>query len=126
MSCGVGRRLGSDPALLWLWRRATAPIRPLAWEHPYAQGAALEKAKRPKKNLYFVIISNKFSGLYLMCIILSSFWIVCFCPLTTQLNVNIFNINCMNFLGKDIMDSLLFIFVKNIPPPKKTQIFSPT
>ena len=31
-SCGVGRRRGSDPALLWLWRRlmATAPIRPLA------------------------------------------------------------------------------------------------
>ena len=30
MSCGVGRRCGSDPALLWLWLRlaATAPIRP--------------------------------------------------------------------------------------------------
>ena len=37
-----------DPAFLWLWRRlvATAPIRPLAWEPPYATGAALEKAKR--------------------------------------------------------------------------------
>ena len=37
-----------DPALLWLWRRpaATAPIRPLAWEPPYAAGATL---KRPKK-----------------------------------------------------------------------------
>ena len=37
-----------DLALLWLWRRlvATAPIRPLAWEPPYAAGAAL---KRPKK-----------------------------------------------------------------------------
>src|SRR5512135_1808292 len=34
MSCGVGCRRGSDPALLWLWCRpvATAPIRPLAWE----------------------------------------------------------------------------------------------
>ena len=34
-----------DPALLWLWRRpaATAPIRPLAWEPPYAAGAALKK-----------------------------------------------------------------------------------
>ena len=32
VSCGVGCRLGSDPALLWLWRRpvATAPIQPLA------------------------------------------------------------------------------------------------
>ena len=38
-------------ALLWLWRRsaATAPIRPLAWEPPYAMGAALEKTKRQKK-----------------------------------------------------------------------------
>ena len=43
VSCGVGSRLGSDPALLWLWRRpvATAPIRPLAWEPPYATGGAL-------------------------------------------------------------------------------------
>jgi len=37
--------------LLWLWRRpaATALIRPLAWEPPYAAGAALEKAKSQKK-----------------------------------------------------------------------------
>ena len=51
MSCGVGRRCGSDPALLWLWHRlaATAPIRPLAWEPPYAAGAALEKAKKKRK-----------------------------------------------------------------------------
>ena len=51
MSCGVGCRRGSDPALLWLWCRpaATAPIRPLALEPPYATGAAQEKAKRPKK-----------------------------------------------------------------------------
>ena len=50
-SCGVGRRRGSDPALLWLWRRpvATARIRPLAWELPYAAEAALEIAKRQKK-----------------------------------------------------------------------------
>ena len=48
MSCGVGRRLGSDPTLLWLWRRlvATTPIRPLAWKPPYAVGTAQEKAKR--------------------------------------------------------------------------------
>jgi len=51
VSCGVGCRRGSDPALLWLWRRpvATAPIVPLAWEPPYAAGAAQEIAKRPKK-----------------------------------------------------------------------------
>ena len=44
MSCGVGRRLGSDPALLWPWWRpaATAPVCPLAWESPCATGVALK------------------------------------------------------------------------------------
>ena len=43
VSCGVGRRRGSDPALLWLWCRlaAAAPIQPVAWEFPYASGMAL-------------------------------------------------------------------------------------
>ena len=62
MSCGVGCRHGYNPALLWLWRRlaATAAIRPLAWEPPYAAGAALENThthththtgqKNPPKN----------------------------------------------------------------------------
>ena len=51
MSCGVGHRRSWDPELLWPWCRlvATALIRPLAWEYPYAAGAALEKAKRQKK-----------------------------------------------------------------------------
>ena len=51
MSCGVVCRRGSDPALLWLWCRlaSTAPFRPLAWDPPYATGAALEKAKKDKK-----------------------------------------------------------------------------
>jgi len=37
--------------LLWLWHRpvAIAPITPLACEPPYAEGTALEKAKRQKK-----------------------------------------------------------------------------
>ena len=54
VSCGVGNRYGSDPELLWLWRRmaATAPIRLLAWEPPYAMGTALEKTKRQKKIQY--------------------------------------------------------------------------
>ena len=57
MSCGVGRRLGSDPALLWLWPRwaAVTPIRPLAWESSYAMSVALKskkkKQKQNKKNL---------------------------------------------------------------------------
>ena len=50
MSSGVGRRCGSNPALLWLWRRlaAAALIRPLAWESQYAVGVAQEMAKRQK------------------------------------------------------------------------------
>ena len=52
MSCGVGHRLSSDLALLWLWCRLTAIalIRPLAWELPYAVGEALERQKTKKKN----------------------------------------------------------------------------
>ena len=47
VSCGVGHRRGSDPALLWLWCRpaAVALIGPLAWEPPYATSAALKKKK---------------------------------------------------------------------------------
>ena len=52
MSCGVGRRCGLDPALLWLWRRPAdaAPIRPLAWESPYAIDEAVKKKR--KKDLH--------------------------------------------------------------------------
>ena len=56
MSCGVGRRHGLDPVLLWLWCRpaATALIRPLAWEPPYVAGVALkskkEKNEKERKN----------------------------------------------------------------------------
>ena len=51
MSWGVGCKRGSDPVLLWLWHRsvATAPIQPLAWEPPYASGAALKRQKDQKK-----------------------------------------------------------------------------
>ena len=40
-----------DTVLLWLWSRlaATAPIKPLSWEPPYAAAAAQEMAKRRKK-----------------------------------------------------------------------------
>ena len=51
MSCGVGCRRSSDPALLWLWCRLASPalIRSLVWEPPYAAGVALGKARRQKK-----------------------------------------------------------------------------
>ena len=51
MSCGVGHRGGSDPALLWRWCRLTAvtPIRPLAWEPLSAADAALKSKKKKRK-----------------------------------------------------------------------------
>ena len=47
VSCGVGRRRGSDLVLPWLWCKAaaTALIQPLAWEPPYAAVAALGEKK---------------------------------------------------------------------------------
>ena len=38
ISCSVGHRFSSDPVLLSLWCKlpAVTPIRPLAWELPYA------------------------------------------------------------------------------------------
>ena len=50
-SCGVGRRLGLDLELLWLWCRpvAIAPIGPLAWDPPYAARAAQENGEKTKK-----------------------------------------------------------------------------
>ena len=68
MSCGVGQRYGSEPMLLWLWYRptATAPIRLLAWELPYATGAALKsknKERKKKKRKYLTHLKIKKSGL---------------------------------------------------------------
>ena len=47
MSGGVVHRCSLDPVLLCLWCRpgAVAPIRLLAWEPPYALGAALKRQK---------------------------------------------------------------------------------
>ena len=51
MSCGVGHRCGLELLLLWLWRRlvATASVRPLTWEPPYASGVVLKRQKTKKK-----------------------------------------------------------------------------
>ena len=48
VSYDVGHRCVSDPKLLWLWcgPAATAPIRSLAWEPPYAMGVALKRQKK--------------------------------------------------------------------------------
>ena len=62
MSCGVGCRCDSDPALLclWLWCRpaAAAQIRPLAWELPYAAGVALKKQERKKLSTSLLLHPN--------------------------------------------------------------------
>ena len=49
--CGVGPRRGSDPKLLWLWRRlaAAAPTPPLAWELQCAAGMALKRKEKEKR-----------------------------------------------------------------------------
>ena len=50
--CGVGRRHGLDPTLLWLWCRSKAVVLIwlLAYELLYAGGTALKKKKK-KKNV---------------------------------------------------------------------------
>ena len=57
MSYGVGCRHSLDPELLWLWLwlwlAAAAPIRPLAWEPPYAAGSALKKKAKKEKYVSF-------------------------------------------------------------------------
>ena len=51
MSCSVGYRHSSDVVLMWLWYKpvAIAAIQPLAWEPPYATGAALKRQKKKKE-----------------------------------------------------------------------------
>ena len=55
VSCGVGHRCASDPKVPWLWHRpeAAALIRALAWELPYAAGAALKKLPKKEKKKKF-------------------------------------------------------------------------
>ena len=63
MSCGVGRRRSSGLMWLWLWRRPKAAplIQPLAWELPYAMGAALKSKKKKKKKAGCWIFENFFT-----------------------------------------------------------------
>ena len=65
MSCGAGHRCGSDLALLWLWHRpaATALIRPLAWEPPYAMGVDLKRQnKKQKKTMMLLECASRKGG----------------------------------------------------------------
>ena len=60
MSCGVGRRSGSDPAWLWLWCRpaAVAPIQPTAWEPPLKKKKTLPVANEETEAQRISVISN--------------------------------------------------------------------
>ena len=63
-----------DLALSWLWCRpaAIAPIRPLAWEPPYATGEALKNTQKKKerekeknrKCSVFCLLGNWVTGLW--------------------------------------------------------------
>ena len=61
VSCDIGHRLGLDLALLWLWCRpaAASPIRPLAWEPPYAAGTALIRQNKRERETYQADANNK-------------------------------------------------------------------
>ena len=54
-----------DLALPWFWRRlvATASIRPLAWEPPYAASEALKRQKEKKKRKIMGIFETV-NGIY--------------------------------------------------------------
>ena len=60
MSYGVGHRHGLDPELLWLQCRpeAVVPIQHLAWEFPYATGAAPRPTKKKLGSMTQNIFSN--------------------------------------------------------------------
>ena len=84
MSCGVGLRFSSDPALLWLWCRlaAIAPIGPLAWELPHAASETLKnkqtnknnKTKKKRRRRTFLQAPTHFS---LRCEMMWLFWLMC-------------------------------------------------
>ena len=63
MSFGVDFRHNLDLVLLWLWFRlaATALTGPLAWEPPYAMGAALKRQnfKKWAKNLGIPVVAQQ-------------------------------------------------------------------
>ena len=84
MSCGVGHRQGLDLALLCLWLRsaAAAPTRPLAWEPPYATGAALKRLKKKnplgRKRIWIALSFINLQVSLAVQIKARFFWLVCF------------------------------------------------
>ena len=96
MSCGVGRRCGSDLALLWLWCRP-------AWEPPYAMGAALKRQKTRcvcvciyihtyiliyiHTHIYSYIYTHIHIHIYIFIYIYTHTWILHVCACTHTLTV---------------------------------------
>ena len=64
VSCGVGRRRGLDPVLLWLCHRpaVTALIQPLAWELIYAEGGAAKRQNKSKNPFVLFCILQSFDN----------------------------------------------------------------
>ena len=56
---GLAQRV-KDPVLLCLWCRpvVVGPIQPLAWETPYAMGAALKRQKKKNQNIKNLILKH--------------------------------------------------------------------
>ena len=56
----------SDPVLPWLWCRlaAIAPIPLLAWEFPYAPGAAIKRKKKKKEKAKLIDLTIKREQVY--------------------------------------------------------------
>ena len=63
LQCRSQTQLGSE-AVVWAGR--TAPIRPLAWELPYASDSALKRQKKKKKELTFTTRLKYFSKSFCM------------------------------------------------------------
>ena len=68
MSCGVGRRRGSDLVLLGLWCRSAgaALMRRLAWELTCATGAAIKKKIDNSVSTLIMSLGNTEDGLLYM------------------------------------------------------------
>ena len=65
-ACSIGHSCGLDMALLWLWLwhrpAAAAPIQSLAWEIPYATGAALKEKKKKKPKIKAMLVKTTYNS----------------------------------------------------------------
>ena len=112
MSCGVVCRPCSDPALLWLWHKhtAAAPIQPLAWEPPYAMGAAPKRQKKKCDLWSYYFLKHKSFGHFCMCVCaikLQEVFLIC----PRELPGNDIRVSCIAECNICPCLDLLFIFI---------------